>query len=83
MTMNTDCVVERLDIFKNQFICMSIIEKTGLTIKNFYRIISSHTNSSYMNSSNPNSLERRYERRKIWKKRKNWVLMSAAGRNGI
>ena len=26
MTMNTDGVVERLDIFKNQFICMSIIE---------------------------------------------------------
>ena len=24
--MNTDGVVERLDIFKNQFICMSIIE---------------------------------------------------------
>lgn len=24
--MNTDSVVERLDIFKNQFICMSIIE---------------------------------------------------------
>ena len=24
--MNSDCIVERLNIFKNQFICMSVIK---------------------------------------------------------
>ena len=62
----------------------SDIKKTGLTIIGLPFIISSHTNSSNTNSSEANYFcPEVYERREIWKKRKKWVLMSAAGRNGI
>ena len=38
MTMNTDCIVERLDIFKNQFICMSVVENFKTVNRDYEKI---------------------------------------------